>query len=530
MSHHSRNWFKFVTLVVMAFGLGLFFAGLLDFPRTSVAQDRSTPVRQTPILPVDAPRIPSARPLVDLSEAFAAVAEAVRPTVVFVQAERPRSAATARQPQLPPGLEPFFGPRDGGGSGLELSTGSGFVVSADGYILTNHHVIEGATEVEVRLLDGRSFEARVIGSDKDTDVGVLKVDATGLPAAALGSSSDVRVGEWVLAIGNPLGADLTFSVTQGIVSAKGRARLDLNPTENREGEIQDFIQTDAAINRGNSGGPLVNVRGEVVGINSAIASYTGYYTGYAFAVPIDLARAVMNQLIATGRVQRTALGVFVRPVTQEDATYLGLRAIEGVRIDNFVDDNSAARRAGLEPGDVIVAVDGKPVTYVAQLQQVVGFGTPGDEVEVEVARAGGNRRFKVRLTAVGGTEPPTMSAATPERPAEAVNPATNNPLGIAVQPLTPAIARDMAIPGTQRGLVVRELSERSPAAPHLCPLSAQPQCTPDVITEIEGKPVRSESDLREALAEGGRNGVLTLTVVNRQNNGMSRVERVRIDR
>ncbi len=530
MSHHSRNWFKFVTLVVMAFALGLFFAGLLDFPRTTLAQDRNTPVRTTPIVAVDAPRIPSARPLVDLSEAFAAVAEAVRPTVVYVQAFRPRGTAQGRQ-LIPPGMEPFVGPRDGGGSGQEQSSGSGFVVSSDGYILTNHHVIEGATEVQVRLLDGRTFDARLVGSDKSTDVGVLKIEATGLTPAALGSSADVRVGEWVLAIGNPLGEDLTFSVTQGIVSAKGRANLALNAeaTEN-DGDIQDFIQTDAAINRGNSGGPLVNVRGEVVGINSAIASYTGYYTGYAFAVPVDLARAVMNQLITRGRVERTALGVFVRPVTQEDATYLGLRAIEGVRIDNFVDENSGARRAGLEQGDVIVAVDGKPVTYVAQLQQLVGFGTPGEEVEVEVVRAGGNRKIPVRLTAVARSESPSVSAAPPERTAQAVNPATDNPLGMAVRPLTPAIAKDLAIPGTMRGLLVQELADRSPATARLCPVKASFQCYPDVITEIEGKPVRSEADLREAIAEGGRNGVLTMTVINRENGGTSRIERIRIQR
>jgi serine protease Do len=527
MSHHSRNWFKFVTLVVMAFALGLFFAGLLDFPRSSLAQDAAAPGRGgAPIVQVSAPRIPSARPLVELSEAFAAVAEAVRPTVVYVQAQRPRGAGDRQV--IPPGLEPFFGPRDGGGP-MEMSSGSGFIVSADGYILTNHHVIEGATEVDVRLLDGRTFDARVVGSDKDTDVGVLKIEAEELTPAALGSSADVRVGEWVLAIGNPLGADLTFSVTQGIVSAKGRASLDLNQ-ENREGEIQDFIQTDAAINRGNSGGPLVNVRGEVVGINSAIASFTGFYAGYAFAVPIDLARAVMNQLIAHGRVQRTALGVYVGPVTQEDAIYLGLRAIEGVRVDNFVDDNSPARRAGLQPGDVIVAIDGKPVTYVAQLQQMVGFRSPGEEVEVEVARAGGNRRIRARVTSVGGEEPPTIAATPTDRSAEAAHPAANNPLGAVVQPLTPAIARDMAITGTLRGLIVRDVAPTSPAAAHLCALDQQPACSPDVITAIEGKPMRTEADLAKALEEGGRNGVVTLEVINRASGGRTRIERIRIDR
>ena len=213
-------------------------------------------------------------------------------------------------------MERFF-PRFRQQPEIEQGSGSGFVISADGYILTNNHVVEGAEQVTVRLLDRREFKAKVIGTDPNTDVAVLKIDAKDLPPVALGNSDDARVGEWVLAIGNPLGEGLTFTVTSGIVSAKGRA---LNGLPGRgQGSIQDFIQTDAAINPGNSGGPLVSVRGEVIGINSAIASETGFYSGYGFAIPINLARTVMNQLIESGKVHRAALGVSIADVTLNDA-------------------------------------------------------------------------------------------------------------------------------------------------------------------------------------------------------------------
>ncbi len=211
-------------------------------------------------------------------------------------------------------MERFF-PRFRQRDEIEQGSGSGFVVSSDGFILTNNHVVEGAEQVTVRLLDRREFKAKVIGTDPNTDVAVLKIDAKGLPPVALGNSEDARVGEWVLAIGNPLGEGLTFTVTSGIVSAKGRALQGL--PGRGQGSIQDFIQTDAAINPGNSGGPLVSVRGEVIGINSAIASETGFYSGYGFAIPINLARTVMNQLVETGSVHRAALGVSIDNVTLE---------------------------------------------------------------------------------------------------------------------------------------------------------------------------------------------------------------------
>ena len=403
MSARSLNWLKFGGLVALAFALGLLFAGLLDLPSRSSAQVQGR--QASPITQVPAPSIPAAQPLQELSEAFAAVAEHVKPTVVYIRSQR--TEQTTRQ-RVPPGMERFF-PRFRQQPDIEQGSGSGFVISADGYILTNNHVVEGAEQVTVRLLDRREFKAKVIGTDANTDVAVLKIDAKGLPPVALGNSDDARVGEWVLAIGNPLGEGLTFTVTSGIVSAKGRALQGL--PGRGQGSIQDFIQTDAAINPGNSGGPLVSVRGEVIGINSAIASETGFYSGYGFAIPINLARTVMNQLIETGSVHRAALGVSIDNVTLNDAAYVGLPEIRGVVVKDIPSDDSPAKAAGILPGDVIISVDGKPVERVGQLQQVIGFRKPGDVVKVEVARKGGVRKtFNVKLQALN--DQPQLAAPT----------------------------------------------------------------------------------------------------------------------
>src|ERR1044071_7407972 len=394
MTVRSRNWFKFGGLVGLAFLLGILFAGLLNLPKNSLAQGGVTRLTgaQSPAKPVTSSSFSTARSLVELSDAFSAVAEHVRPSVVYIKSERKERTT---QMQVPRGFEPFFNFPQQRQPQIERGSGSGFNVSEDGYILTNNHVVDGAEKVTVQLLDRRSFPAKVVGTDPNTDVAVIKIDARGLDPAALGSSAATRIGEWVLAVGNPLGDNLTFTVTQGIVSAKGRGRLNL--PGRTQTSIQDFLQTDAAINPGNSGGPLVNVRGEVIGINSAIASETGYNVGYGFAIPIDLARQVMEQLIKNGKVERAALGVLVDEVSPTDAKYLGLTEVNGVRIRSFPDE-PPAKAAGLEQGDVIIAIDGKPVEYVSQLQQIVGFKHPGETVKVEVARKGGERKtYTVRL-------------------------------------------------------------------------------------------------------------------------------------
>src|SRR6478672_11087361 len=282
--------------VALAFLGGLLIAGFNDLPCQSAAQQRSLPG-----VAVNATRTaPSAAvgSLQDLSEAFASIAEHIKPSVVYIKSgHKPQMSRNSPRLQIPPGLEPFFRnvPPMQSQPEFEESSGSGFIVSKDGYILTNNHVVAGSDQVTVRLLDRREFKAKVVGTDPNTDLAVLKIDANNLTPAPLGSSSAARVGEWVLAVGNPLGDNLTFTVTSGIISAKGRT-LALPGQSDRS--IQDFIQTDAAINPGNSGGPLVSVRGEVIGVNSAIASQTGFYSGYGFAIPIDLAHQVMDQIIS----------------------------------------------------------------------------------------------------------------------------------------------------------------------------------------------------------------------------------------
>src|SRR5216110_908561 len=270
MAVRTRDWLKFGALVALAFVFGLAFASTLDLPKQSGAA-AVIPEAQAAAAP--AFQIPAAKPAADIGNAFVAVADHVRPAVVFIKSQKVERAESQR---LPPGFEDFFPQRRR--PQVEQGSGSGFIVSPDGYILTNNHVVAGADKVTVKLYDKREFTAKVVGTDPNTDVAVIRIDARNLPTVGFGNSDSTRVGEWALAIGNPL----EFTVTAGIVSAKGRLLRGL-PRPNYG--IQDFIQTAAAINPGNSGGPLVNIQGQVIGINSAIASGTGYYDGYGFAIP-----------------------------------------------------------------------------------------------------------------------------------------------------------------------------------------------------------------------------------------------------
>jgi len=473
-------------------------------------------------------------PLDELSATFAAVSERVKPSVVYITATPPERPLAERGtapdaptlPGLPPEFRQFFRglpiipdmPR-----GQGTSSGSGFIISPDGYILTNAHVIDGADRVTVRLLDRREFKAKVVGRDPTTDIAVVKIDAAGLTSARLGDSDAARVGDWVLAVGNPLGDNLTFTVTQGIISAKGRGQLALPNSSRRS--IQDFIQTDAAINPGNSGGPLVNVRGEVIGINTAIASPTGFNAGYGFAVPINLARAVMDQLIKTGRVERAALGILVRDASPEDAEYAGLRSVSGVLVQDYGSDHSPAKRAGIQPGDVIVSVDGKPVEYVAQLQEAIAFRKPGDVVSVEVARKGG-RRETVRMPLQRAEEDRPASVTGTNEHDDDANPArgTVSSLGISVVPADEATAREFALPADARGLVVTEVDESSPASGRLAALGSG---GPDVILSVEDTPVPTVEALRSALRDRKPGEIVTLRVYNAPSK-VRRVERVRL--
>ena len=514
MSGKTRDWLKFGTLVALAFALGLAFASAFRLPTRgeaavrSVLQDTSRP-------------LPQAKAAVDLGDAFASVAEHVKPAVVFIKSERRERVSNRRQPSF----DDFFnnGPRR---PQVEQGSGSGFIVSQDGYILTNNHVVQGADRVTVRLLDNREFTAKTVGTDPSTDVAVIKIQTTGLPTVRLGDADSTKIGNWVLAIGNPLGEAFTFTVTAGIISAKGRLLSGLNQSRYA---IQDFIQTDAAINPGNSGGPLVNVRGEVIGINSAIASETGFYAGYGFAIPINLARTVMTQLIANGHVDRAVMGVEIRPITPEDAEDGKLSEIRGVVVNAFnPPDDSPAKRAGVQEGDIIVSVDGQSIESVPQLQQRVGFKKAGDVVQVTVVRKNGVRKtIPVKLTAAPSTAPEEV-ASNDEGSSNRDSAPMESTLGISVEPLSQENVRDPDLRQVMRsggGLIVSQVSPDGPAYQRLADAS---QGYPDVILKVNGVATGSRAELRRALAGVKKGDIVTLTVLSSTPDGwQQRVVRLR---
>jgi serine protease Do len=488
----------------IAFLAGLLFAGLLHLPNFSFAQQHDTRTASMPT--AAAPAAPAgAAALANLSEAFASVAEHVKPSVVFIKSGRTDKAERQQGPQLqvPPGFEQFL-PRMPQMPEFQESAGSGFIVSKDGYILTNDHVVDGSDQVTVRLLDRREFKAKVVGTDPGTDLAVLKIDADNLTPAPLGNSDAARVGEWVLAVGNPLGENLTFTVTSGIISAKGRT-LALPNTSDRS--IQDFIQTDAAINPGNSGGPLVSVSGTVIGVNSAIASQTGYYSGYGFAIPIDLARRVMDQIIAHGRVQRAALGVTVRNVSPNDAAYVGLPDVRGVVVEDFGGETSPARKAGLEPGDA--------------------FRHPGETVKIDVARKGGARKtLEVKLqelpaakAVAAGDDSTASDDDTTDETAASIG-----QLGITVAPVGDDDVRQLRLRPDQRGALITDVKAGGPSYGELV---GPDNGGPDIILEIEGTPVRSPADLRKVLKAQKPGSIVSLRVYNARAQ-TRRVERIKL--
>jgi serine protease Do len=526
----SHGWLRRLRSggVGLAFALGLLTAGLLHLPYQSAAQAQGAQTGTGVGASNNRAGPPAAvASLQNLSEAFASIAEHVKPSVVYIKSGRRPQAASREGPrmQVPPGFERFFRdfppfqqePR------FQEGSGSGFIVSKDGYILTNNHVVDGSDQVTVRLLDRREFKAKIVGTDPNTDLAVLKIEAKNLVPAPLGSSSSARVGEWVLAVGNPLGDALTFTVTSGIISAKGRS---LALPGQSERSIQDFIQTDAAINPGNSGGPLVSVRGEVIGVNSAIASQTGFYSGYGFAIPIDLARNVMDQLIRSGQVHRAALGVSVQNASPNDAAYVGLPEIRGVLVQDFTED-SPAREAGIQQGDIIISVDGKPVEYVGQLQQQVGFRKPGEKVKVEVARKGGVRKtMEVRLQAVASPRDVAGRSGNNSADDGSSNEAATaiDLLGLTVQPLDAQTMQQLGLPENRRGLLVTGVAPGGPAYGEV----VEPgNGGPDILLELEGKPIKSLGDLRAALKEYKSGDIVSLSFYNTQAK-TRRIERLRL--
>jgi len=504
MSVRTRDWLKFVSLVGVAFVFGLLFASALNLTPKSRAAELPQ-ATATPPAP-----IPAARSVNQLSDAFVAVSNRVRPAVVFVSSARTERTDDS---QIPAPFRDFFQVPQHRPQ-IEEGSGSGFIVSPDGYILTNNHVVAGADRVSVKLYDKREFKnVRVVGTDPQTDLAVLKIDATDLPTIPLGNSDSTNIGEWVLAVGNPLGEEFDFTVTAGIVSAKGRL---LSGLYHGDYQIQDYIQTDAAVNPGNSGGPLVNTRGQAIGINSAIASGTGYYTGYSFAIPINLARTVFTQLVATGHVERAQMGISVFDANEADAEAVGLHDIRGVVVEDFIGKGSPAEAAGIQQGDVITALDGQPVSYTAQLQQIVGFKKPGESIAVTVQRQGaGQKVYNVRLVEAPRPDAPKSLASRSGDDNEPVSSPRSSAriLGVGVQPLSPDdMAQDTRLSRVSDfggGMVVTNVAPEGPAYNRLL---TQDDGYYDILMNVNGKPTRNWEEYRAAIKDLKRGDVVTLRI------------------
>ena len=350
------------------------------------------------------------------------------------------------------------------------------ITTADGYILTNNHVIDGADRVRVELTDKRTFDAKVVGTDPASDLAVLKVDAQGLHTLPIGDSNRVSVGDVVLAIGNPLGVGQT--VTMGIISAKGRA------TGVGDGSYEDFLQTDAAINQGNSGGALISLGGELVGINSQILTPTGGNIGLGFAIPSNMARSVMDQLKTDGKVSRSKLGVTIQNVTADIAASLKLTDVSGALVSG-VEPGSPAARAGLRQGDVIVSVDGEKLADNNALRNRIAGTKPGSKVAVEVLREGRRQTLYATLDA--------QSVDTRARGPRSEGSDAQG-FGMTVQPLTPELARELELTDRREGVVIREVEPDGAAAA----AGLQPG---DVIVQVNGQAVKSSAELKSALSQ-----------------------------
>ena len=395
---------------------------------------------------------PAASPWVEL-------ARTLKPAVVNI--------STKRVDKSNQSFEQFFGGRP---RRAVRSLGSGFVINPNGLIVTNNHVVDGATEIKVTLADGRELPGRVLGRDPKTDIALLKVDATGLLVIPLGDSSRLQVGEPVMAIGNPFGLEQT--VTTGIVSATGRVI--------GEGPYDDFIQTDASINPGNSGGPLINAQGQAVGINAAIFSQSGGSVGIGFAIPVNLAKPVLTQLAAAGHVVRGYLGVAIQRMTSALAKSFNLRDAHGALVAS-VADGGPAKEAGLRPGDVIVEYDGHTIGRSDELPRLVAETRVGRDVALTVVRDGKTLTLRAKIAKLAEPEE--------QRTAEAGGKPS---LGLAVQTVTPQLAQELDLPA-KAGVLVRDVEDGSPAAS----AGVQPG---DVIAEIDRTPVGSVDDLERALA------------------------------
>jgi len=505
--------------VVTAFVCGLLFASGFDLTRFGFAQDgKGGKVASSQV-----------QSLAETGSAFEAIADHVTPAVVSIQTTHRVRVVQGRNPHAPQGgIEEFFRNFEQQQQGqpreqAQEASGTGFIVSKDGYILTNNHVVADADKVTVTLLDKRTFTAKVIGRDPTTDVAVIKVDGSDLPVANLGDDNVARVGQWVVAIGNPLGLD--FTVTAGIISAKGRPLPGLLQGNYA---ITDYIQTDAAINPGNSGGPLVNIRGEVIGINSAIASSTGFYAGYGFAIPVSLAKQVMNDLIAYGKVRRAVIGVRIGEPTADDAKAAGLDRVTGVLVGGYAPGASPAKDAGIEAGDVIIAADGKPTDRMSTLQRIVRSHKPGETLTFDVMRFGTKKTFRVKLTEAPDDPEALASSGSGDATPAQVSPAQSRKLdrlGIIVEPLSADMRARVEEP-YKRGLIVSDVAVTGPS---FHKLFSDGTILLEILNPGPRRVLRSPADL-DAVLSGAKSGDLVSMMVYDMGPqvGMTRVVTVKV--
>ena len=514
-TNHSskKTWIKLGALGFIVLIVGTVLGAAISGRGWSPFKSSNNAANPPLVFPENQPRVNQS---ITLNTGFSAVAKAVTPAVVVITTEG-RTQARAQSPFG--GLEDFFNlpddqedtprgltprqrvpvpqpkrkeaPKDSRGKLVPLGTGSGVIVTADGYVLTNNHVVEGAEKVEVILADKRTLRATVIGTDPKSDIAVLKLDATGLPTLPLGDSTQVEVGDIVLAVGNPLGVGQT--VTMGIISAKGRS----TSSGSNKG-YEDFLQTDAPINRGNSGGALVNLKGELVGIPSQILSSTGGSIGIGFAIPTNMAKRVMEQLISTGKVKRGMLGVSVRGIDKSLAEQFSYKGITGAFVDS-VSPGMGAELAGIAPGDIITEFNGKTVESSNDFRNMVSDVAPGTTVKLKVWRDGASKEFSAKLSDADSLKD-LADASGGALPSGETGAAEGALSGVNVEAVTPDLTKRLGLPGTLRGVVVTDVDGDSNASGYIR--------RGDIITEVAKQPVTNLADFNAALKKVGKKDVL----------------------
>lgn len=431
------------------------------------------------------------------NSAFSAVVNVISPVVANISTSKTIASRGPEAPQFfDEPLGGFFDYFNAPKKWKEESLGSGVVVSSDGYIITNNHVVEKADEIKVTLYGQQNYKGRIIGTDPKTDIAVIKISATNLPAIKWGDSDTLQVGEFVLAFGNPY--SLGHTVTMGIVSALGRADVGV-------AEYEDFIQTDAAINPGNSGGPLVNIKGELVGINTAIFSRTGGYQGIGFAVPSNMVKSVMTQLISEGKVTRGWLGVTIQNLNPELSREFGLNKISGALVTD-VFTGSPAQKADLRRGDVVLEINGKEIRNVESLRNIVAQSKVGTDIKLKILRDGKTLNISIRVTEF----PQELTHAAPVEPEDAPHAQGDMFAGLSVMNLTNDIAKQLGLSNNEKGVVIVKVDSDSAAGEAGLKKG-------DVIQEINKKRVKDQSDFNKVLS-GIREGDTVLVFINRGGN------------